>query len=41
MLKAYVILSLIIGIIDVCRAIAQENELASYLIGDIGEYYCT
>ena len=38
MLKAYVILSLIIGIIDVCRATAQENELASYHIGDIGEY---
>lgn len=38
MLKSYVILSLIIGIIDVCRATAQENELASYLVGDIGEY---
>ena len=38
MLVAYVILSLIIGIIDVCRATAQENELASYPIGDIGEY---
>ena len=38
MLKAYVILSLIIGIIDVIRATAQDNELASYPIGDIGEY---
>ena len=38
MLVAYVILSLIIGIIDVIRATAQDNELASYPIGDIGYY---
>ena len=38
MLKAYVILSLIIGIIDVISATVQDNELASYPIGDIGEY---
>lgn len=38
MSEMYVILSLIIGNIDVCRATAQENELASYPIGDIGEY---
>ena len=37
MLKVYVILPLIIGIIDVCRATVQDNKLASYPIGEYVE----
>lgn len=35
---AYLAVSALVGIIDLVRMARQENELASYPIGDIGYY---
>lgn len=37
-IAAYLVVSVIIGIIDLIRMVHQEDELASYPVGDIGYY---
>jgi hypothetical protein len=37
-IAAYLVVSFIVGVIDLIRMAHQEDELASYPVGDIGYY---